>query len=192
MALAAHRLECRAASTHHAARQEPRQGRSPCRPATQTSVQFCTDFAFQQEATVSLTPAFTSLAASQDATCLLGAFMASPLVLVVEDEVLVRLNAIFHLEEAGFDTLQAGNADEAIALLESREDVTVVFTDIHMPGSMDGLRLAHAVRNRWPPIELVVTSGLVRVPTEDLPERGHFLSKPYDGPMLVEKVQSLV
>lgn len=123
---------------------------------------------------------------------MLGAFMASPLVLVVEDEVLVRLNAVFHLEEAGFDTLQAGNADEAIALLESRKDITIVFTDIHMPGSMDGLRLAHAIRDRWPPIELVVTSGLKRVPREDLPERGHFLSKPYDGPMLVEKLQSLV
>jgi CheY-like chemotaxis protein len=118
--------------------------------------------------------------------------MAPLLVLVVEDEFLVRLNAVVLLEEAGFDTLQAASADEAIAFLESRKDIRVVFTDIHMPGSMDGLRLAHAIRDRWPPIELVLTSGLMRVRQEDLPERGHFLGKPYDGPMLIKKVQSLV
>jgi two-component system, response regulator PdtaR len=132
-----------------------------------------------------------SFKASQGATVSLGAVMASPLV-VIEDEFLVRLNAVSLLEEAGFDTLQAGSADEAIALLEAREDIKVVFTDIHMPGSMDGLRLAHAIRHRWPPIELVLTSGHMSVREEDLPERGHFLSKPYDGPMLIEKVQSLV
>jgi CheY-like chemotaxis protein len=118
--------------------------------------------------------------------------MAPPLVLVVEDELLVRLNAVSILEDAGFDTLQAGCADEAIALLESRKDITVVFTDIHMPGSMDGMRLAHAIRHRWPPVELILTSGLVQVREEDLPERGHFLSKPYDGSRLIDKVQSLV
>ena len=116
--------------------------------------------------------------------------MAPPLVLVVEDEFLVRMNALSLLEEAGFDVLEAGSADEAIALLEARRDIRIVFTDINMPGSMDGLRLAHAIRNRWPPIELVLTSGQMRVRNEDMPERGFFLCKPYDPSELVEVVRS--
>jgi two-component system, response regulator PdtaR len=118
--------------------------------------------------------------------------MSPPLVLVVEDEVLVRLHAVSLLEEAGFSTLQAGSADEAIALLEARKDIRIVFTDIHLPGSMDGLRLAHAIRRRWPPIELVLTSGHARVDGENMPERGLFLNKPYGGPELVQTVRSLV
>jgi len=117
--------------------------------------------------------------------------MALPLVLVVEDEFLVRLNALSLLEEAGFGVLEAGSADEAIALLEARKDIRIVFTDINMPGSMDGLRLAHAVRRRWPPVKLVLTSGHVRVGIEDLPEGGRFLRKPYQPAELVHMVQSL-
>jgi len=117
--------------------------------------------------------------------------MPESVVLIVEDELCVRLNAVFHLEEAGFDTLQAAGADEAIALLEARKDIKVVFTDINMPGSMDGLRLAHAIRHRWPPVELVLTSGQSRVRNEDMPERGLFLGKPYDGDQLVRTVRSL-
>lgn len=117
--------------------------------------------------------------------------MTLPLVLVVEDEFLVRMNAVFLLEEAGFGVIEAGSAEDAIALLESRKDIQIVFTDINMPGSMDGLRLAHAIRNRWPPIELVLTSGQMRVRNEDMPARGHFLSKPYDPNKLVEVVRLL-
>jgi CheY-like chemotaxis protein len=83
-------------------------------------------------------------------------------------------------EEAGFEVLEAANADEAIEILESRNDIRVVFTDIHMPGSMDGLKLAHAVRHRWPPIKIIVTSGR-QIPIErDIPEGGRFLPKPYN------------
>ena len=117
--------------------------------------------------------------------------MAPPLVLVVEDELLVRMNALSLLEEAGFGVLEAGSADEAISLLERRKDIRIVFTDINMPGSMDGLRLAHAIRNRWPPIELILTSGLMRVRYEDMPERGLFLRKPYKPSELVQLVRSL-
>ena len=117
--------------------------------------------------------------------------MVPPLVLVVEDEFLVRMNALSLLEEAGFGVLEAGNADEAIALLEARKDIRIVFTDINMPGSMDGLKLAHAVRRRWPPVKLVLTSGHVRVGNEDLPEGGRFLGKPYQPAELVHMVQSL-
>jgi two-component system, response regulator PdtaR len=118
--------------------------------------------------------------------------MSPPLVLIVEDELLVRLLAVSLLEEAGFGTIQAGSADEAVALLETRKDIRVVFTDINMPGSMDGLRLAHAIRHRWPPIELVLTSGHIQVGKKDMPERGLFLAKPYEATELVRTVRSLV
>jgi CheY-like chemotaxis protein len=102
-----------------------------------------------------------------------------PVVLIVEDEFLLRINAVDMIEAAGFEVVEAGNADEAIEILESRRDITVVFTDIQMPGSMDGLKLARAVRGRWPPIKIVATSGHVGVAETDLPEGGRFLPKPY-------------
>ena len=114
----------------------------------------------------------------------------SALVLVVDDSVLVRMHAVSLLEDAGFATLQAGAADEAIALLEARSDINVVFTDINMPG-MDGLALAHAIRERWPPVELVITSGYMRVTEGDLPARGVFLGKPYTPAELVRTLHSL-
>jgi two-component system, response regulator PdtaR len=83
------------------------------------------------------------------------------------------------VEAAGYRVIEASNADEAIAILEARKDIRIVFTDIDMPGSMDGLRLARAIRDRWPPIELILTSGHFDVPVGDIPERGLFFSKPY-------------
>lgn len=114
----------------------------------------------------------------------------SALVLVVEDEPLVRLDAVDMLTGAGFRVVDATNADEAIAILERRRDIRVVVTDIQMPGSMDGLKLAAMIRDRWPPIALIVTSGQSWVRQHDLPERGRFLPKPYSGPRLVEAVQA--
>jgi CheY-like chemotaxis protein len=102
-----------------------------------------------------------------------------PLVLVVEDEFFSRWHAVDLVEAAGYRTIEASNADEAIAILESRKDIRVVFTDINMPGSMDGLKLARAIRDRWPPIELILTSGHFSVPESDIPERGLFFPKPY-------------
>ena len=87
--------------------------------------------------------------------------------------------------------LKLAIADEAVALLEARQDIKVVFTDINMPGSMDGLALAQAVRRRWPPVELVLTSGFARVRDEDMPERGLFLGKPYKPNELVGMIRSL-
>src|SRR6202049_1114159 len=101
-----------------------------------------------------------------------------PVVLIVEDEFILRMDAVDMIAGAGFEVLEAGNADEAIDILESRRDITVVFTDIQMPGSMDGLKLARAVRGRWPPIKIVATSALDVRETE-LPEGGRFLPKPY-------------
>ena len=99
-------------------------------------------------------------------------------VLVVEDEPLMLMDALDLVTEAGFEAIGAKNADEAIHILESRNDVRVVFTDVNMPGSMDGIKLAHAVRNRWPPIEIIVTSGLNLADVQQLlPERGIFFPK---------------
>lgn len=103
-----------------------------------------------------------------------------PAVLIVEDEPLVRLYAVETVEAAGYEVIEAANADAAIRILESRRDIRVVFTDIHMPGSMDGLRLAQAIRNRWPPIKIIVTSGRGRVQTQDMPDGARFFAKPYD------------
>ena len=109
----------------------------------------------------------------------------SPVILIVEDEFLLRLDAAETIEKAGFEVIQAGNADEAIAILEARSDIHVVFTDIQMPGSMDGLKLASFVRDRWPPIKILATSGFVKVGPDDLPAGSEFLAKPYRGPEVV-------
>src|SRR6266850_8104700 len=108
-------------------------------------------------------------------------------VLIVEDEFLLRVDAVDMIEAAGFGVVEAVNADEAIEILESRRDIGVVFTDIQMPGSMDGLKLARAVRGRWPPIKIIATSGHVGVAEADLPEGGRFLAKPY-GPIEITGV----
>ena len=85
--------------------------------------------------------------------------MASrPTVLIVEDEFLIAISAAAVFQKAGFQTVEAGNADEAIAVLQNR-DVDLIFTDVRMPGSMDGLKLARYVRDRWPPVKIMVTSG---------------------------------
>ena len=102
------------------------------------------------------------------------------LVLVVEDEALVRMHAADMITDAGYDVIEACNADEAIRILEARNDIRFIFTDIDMPGSMDGLKLAHAVRNRWPPVKIIVTSGHRSPSKNDLPPGGLFLSKPYN------------
>jgi CheY-like chemotaxis protein len=113
-------------------------------------------------------------------------------ILIVEDELLIRLNAVEMIEEAGFEVVEAANADEAIAILESRLDITVVFTDIQMPGSMDGLKLAAAVRDRWPPIKIVATSGQVKLGPDDLPEGGRFLQKPYSPAEIMKTLGELI
>jgi CheY-like chemotaxis protein len=112
---------------------------------------------------------------------------ALPVVLVVEDEPLFRMLAVEVVEEAGFTAIEARDADEAVILLESRTDIALLFTDINMPGSMDGLKLAHAVRDRWPPIKILVVSGQQRLPVEQL-----LFRKPYQASSLVEELRSII
>ena len=121
-----------------------------------------------------------------------NAVLRRPVVLVVEDEFLIRISAVEIIEDAGFEVLQAADADEAIEILEVRTDIRVIFTDIHMPGSMDGLRLAHAVRGRWPPIKIIATSGRINVRIDDLPDGGRFVPKPYHPEEIARTLRELV
>jgi CheY-like chemotaxis protein len=115
-----------------------------------------------------------------------------PVVLIVEDDVLIRLNAADIIAADGFEVVEAASADEAIIILENRLDITVVFTDIQMPGSMDGLKLAAAIRRRWPPIMILTTSGLVDVSLNDLPLGGLFLPKPYSEEQIIRTLRELI
>jgi CheY-like chemotaxis protein len=116
---------------------------------------------------------------------------ALPLVLVVEDDAALRLNVTEHLEAAGLPTLTAESAQEAIKLLEGKSAIAVLFTDVEMPGAMDGLALAHYVHHRWPHTAIVVTSGQLRLLPELLPSGAHFLSKPYRSAELPRLFQAL-
>jgi two-component system, response regulator PdtaR len=108
------------------------------------------------------------------------------LVLVVEDEGLINLMTAEELRRAGYQVISAFNADEAIEMLETYSEIRLVFTDIDMPGSMDGLKLAAAVRKRWPPVRIIVTSGK-RLP-DKLPEGAVFVAKPYSAAKIVETI----
>ena len=113
-------------------------------------------------------------------------------VLVVEDDAILRLHTIDIVEEAGFTAIEAGNADEAIAILESRSDIHLLFTDVDMPGSMDGVKLAHAVRNRWPPIKIVVVSGHLHLEPDALPPESRFFGKPFEARKMVDELRNLI
>ncbi|CAN5141294.1 hypothetical protein BH09PSE2_BH09PSE2_25240 [soil metagenome] len=113
-------------------------------------------------------------------------------VLVVEDELMLRMRAVDIVEDAGFTPLEAINADEAIRILETRDDVSVLFTDIQMPGSMDGLRLAHVVHARWPHIKIMLVSGQIAVTEADKPEDSKFFPKPLEIQQMVLELQEMV
>ncbi len=109
-------------------------------------------------------------------------------VLVVEDEPFQRMLAVDLVEEAGLIALEARDADEAIEILEARDDIRIVVTDINMPGSMDGLKLAAAVRDRWPPVRIILTSGNFEPGADERPADSVFLSKPYDPARLIAEL----
>ena len=107
-------------------------------------------------------------------------------VLIVENEALVRLELAHRLGDMGLVVLVASDADEAIALLDTHPEIELLLTDIRMPGSMDGIRLAHHVRERWPPVKIVVTSGLIGTELSELPHGSVFLPKPYSPDTLTQ------
>lgn len=117
---------------------------------------------------------------------------ALSVVLVVEDELMLRMRAVDIVEDAGFIPVEAVNADEAIEILESRDDIAVLFTDIQMPGSMDGLRLAHLVHSRWPHIKIILVSGQIAITEADKPEDSRFFPKPLEIQQMILELQGMV
>ena len=115
-----------------------------------------------------------------------------PLILVVEDEALVRFVAADLLEEGGFAVAEAANAENAIRVLENRPDVQLLFTDVQMPGAFDGLELVRRVHERWPHIRLVITSARARPHPSDIPADGCFIGKPYGGNDLLARFHGLI
>ncbi|MGR9221362.1 response regulator (plasmid) [Rhizobium leguminosarum] len=113
-------------------------------------------------------------------------------VIVVEDETLVRLDIAMSLETEGFIVFEASNADEAIDILNTHPEIRLMFTDIDMPGSMDGLKLAAAVRDRWPPVNIIVTTGHRQLNDELLPVKGRFFSKPYDHARVITAMREML
>jgi CheY-like chemotaxis protein len=114
-----------------------------------------------------------------------------PVVLVVEDDFLLRMDAVDIVRNAGFEAIEAANADQAIAIIEADPDIHIVFTDVQMPGTMDGLRLARFIRDRWPPVKIVATSGRLRVAEEDLPKGSIFVPKPYTPEQIIQTFRQL-
>ena len=113
-------------------------------------------------------------------------------VLVVEDEAIIRMDIAGQLSDAGYDVFEAGTADEAVSLLEANPSIRILFTDIDMPGGMDGLELSAAVRDRWPPVKIVVTSGHRVVEVTDLPDGSVFFSKPYHHARVMTSFRELL
>ena len=113
-------------------------------------------------------------------------------VLVVEDEMLLRMLAIDMVEDAGYSSLEAVDAAGALAVLESRSDIALLFIDIQMPGSMDGLKLAHAVHKRWRPIKIILVSGQLRPAKIDIPPNSRFFAKPLQSTRMIAEMQDMI
>ena len=114
-----------------------------------------------------------------------------PVLLVVEDEPLLRMLAVDVGEDAGFVVVAAANADDAVAILESRTDIRLVFTDIDMPGSLDGMKLAACIRDRWPPIHIILTSGHMKPSADEMPAGSVFFAKPYRQDRVIDAMRRM-
>ena len=106
--------------------------------------------------------------------------------------MVLRLRAVDIVEDAGFTAVEAVSADEALAILESRSDISLLFSDIQMPGSMDGLMLAHAVHERWPAIKIILVSGQVKLSDADRPADSRFFGKPLVVKQIVTELQEMI
>ena len=113
-------------------------------------------------------------------------------VLIVEDEMMLRMSAVDMVEDAGYTPLEALDAAEAVAILESRSDVALICTDIQMPGQMDGVGLAHAVHRRWPAIKIIVVSGQLKLQNLDLPPRSRFIGKPLNAGEVIAEMRDMI
>jgi CheY-like chemotaxis protein len=113
-------------------------------------------------------------------------------VLIVEDEAVIRFELAARLKGMGLVVLVADGADDALSLLETHPEIRVLFTDVMMAGSMDGVRLANQARRRWPPVKIIVTSGLAHLDIQALPEDCIFLPKPYAPDQLTGALTQLL
>jgi two-component system, response regulator PdtaR len=113
-------------------------------------------------------------------------------VLVVEDDPIIRMAAREVVDHAGFEAAEASDAHEAIRILESRPDIRLVFTDVGMPGTMDGIALAHYIRRRWPPVKLIVASGKAIISESHLPAGSRFFPKPYNADTIVGAIAAML
>jgi two-component sensor histidine kinase len=121
-----------------------------------------------------------------------GVTAALPTVLIVEDEMVLRMRAVDIVEDAGFNPIEAVNADDALAILESRSDIEMLFTDIQMPGSIDGLKLAYAVHERWPQIKIILVSGQLTLTDADKPADSRFYGKPLAVKAMIAEMQDMM
>lgn len=113
-------------------------------------------------------------------------------VLVVEDDMMLRMLAVDMVTDAGYTPLEALDAAEAFVILESRTDIALICTDIQMPGKMDGVGLAHAVHERWPKIKIIVVSGQLDLPHLDLPPRSRFIGKPLNAGEVIAEMRDMI
>src|SRR5438270_13038208 len=119
-------------------------------------------------------------------------FPQTPNVLVVEDEMILRMRAVDIVEDAGFNPVEAVNADQAMSILEARSDISLLLTDVQMPGSIDGLKLAHAVHDRWPSIKIILVSGQVKLTDAERPADSRFFGKPLEVKRMIAELQEMV
>jgi CheY-like chemotaxis protein len=135
---------------------------------------------------------FSQLAFEMPVMMVLDHPVVPAVVLIVEDEMLLRMRTVDMVEDAGFTSVEAVDADEAVAILESRSDIALLLTDIQMPGTMDGLGLAHSVHRRWPPIRIILVSGQLKLANIDIPPQSRFFEKPLDSEDLIAEIQSMI
>ncbi|VXD07249.1 Response regulator receiver domain-containing protein [Sphingomonas sp. T1] len=112
-------------------------------------------------------------------------------ILVVEDEAMIRHNLVDFFADEGFQVYEADSADAAIVIMAANPSIRVVLTDVQMPGSIDGIKLAHYVRDRYPPTLLVVASGATKPFAFDLPEHTLFIAKPFDPHAVLREIERL-
>ena len=113
-------------------------------------------------------------------------------VLVVEDEMMLRMRVVDMVEDAGYLPVEAVDADEAMAILRSRSDIALMLTDVQMPGSMNGLQLAHAVRENWPPIKIILASGQLKLSDGDIPLDSRFFGKPLQSDEIIAEMREML
>ena len=114
------------------------------------------------------------------------------IVLVVEDEMMLRMKVVDMVEDAGYIPVEAVDADEAMAILQSRNDIALMLTDVQMPGSMNGLELAHAVHERWPPIKIILASGQLKLSASEIPLDSRFFGKPLQSAEIIAEMQEML